>query len=120
MDPEVIELFDRKIAEAEQALAGLKHARTVYLKREVQRAGQASTRFYRWAPIDAIKLTLEERGVAMSQTELHQILVDGGITIDRARGEGNIRLSFKESLKLGRLVEKNEVIGLPEWGDDKF
>ncbi len=120
MDPEVIGLFDRKIAEAEQALAGLKDARAVYLKREVQRAGQTSTRFYRWAPIDAIRLTLEEKEVAMSQAELHQILVDGGITIDRARGEGNIRLSFKESLKLGRLVEKNKVIGLPEWEDDKF
>jgi hypothetical protein len=44
----------------------------------------------------------------------------GGISIGKKRGMHNTRIAIERTLKTGALKQVGNLIGLPEWSDEKF
>jgi hypothetical protein len=44
----------------------------------------------------------------------------GGIAVGRVRGMHNARLGIEKMLKTGALKKVGDLIGRPEWSNDKF
>ncbi len=80
-------------------------------------------RFVAMTPRRAIRIVLSEAGRGMAQEEITKILVDGGVTKGKkrdAKQPNNVRIAFERLLKNGSLKQVGNLIGLPDWGDDKF
>jgi hypothetical protein len=84
----------------------------------VQRTGPAM-RFYRARPSSAAKMILHEKG-PQPQDKLMEELRAGGIAIGKKRGMHNTRIAIERTLKTGALKQVGDLIGLPEWSDEKF
>lgn len=76
-------------------------------------------RFYHSRPSAAIKVVLREKG-PQPQEQLMKELQDGGIAVGRKRGLHNTRIAIEKTLKTGALKQIGNLIGLPEWSDEKF
>lgn len=83
-----------------------------------ERTGTAM-RFYQMRPLMAIKMILHEKG-AQTQPELMKELEEGGIAIGKKKGMHNTSFSITKTLRTGALKQVGDLIGLPEWSDDKF
>lgn len=83
-----------------------------------KRTGSAM-RFYQVRPSTAIKILLREGGPD-TQEALTQKLIDGGVIEGKKRTIHNIRLSFEKVLENGTLKKVGDLIGLPQWGPEKF
>jgi hypothetical protein len=83
-----------------------------------ERTGTAM-RFYQMRPLTSIKMLLREKG-PLTQYHLLKILDEGGITTGKKRGLNNPRISIEKTLKNGTLKQVGDMIGLPEWPDEKF
>ena len=114
-----IEVFDDDIAELERQLERRKKARLQYLRIEAQE-GNPSVRFHGKQVLESIRILLIEHGHAESLDTLKKRLVAGGAVRETDRKEQNIDDSVRKSLKHEKLIEKNGLIGLPEWADEKF
>jgi hypothetical protein len=105
-----------------------------YLKREIHALTKAlqaydrvisssisspSMRFYQKRPLVAIKQVLSEKG-PLTQATLTKELVEGGAIVGKKRAESNIRISIEKTLRTGALKQIGNLIGLPEWSDEKF
>lgn len=80
-------------------------------------------RFFGVRPQIAFFDLLREKGSPMSVAELTQRYVDGGGTRGKKRDEkqpNNVRISLEKLLKNGVLQQRDGLIGLPEWDDDKY
>lgn len=81
-------------------------------------------RFYRVRPRIAFRKILEERGRGMTEEELLQAFVDGDGIRGKKRGIANPREALKALLetraKNPAFKKVNGLVGLPEWGEDKF
>jgi hypothetical protein len=84
----------------------------------VERTGTAM-RFYQMRPLMAIKMVLHEKG-PQTQAQLMKELEDGGIAIGNKRGMHNPRISLEKTLRNGSLQQVGDLIGLPEWKEEKF
>jgi hypothetical protein len=76
-------------------------------------------RFYQARPSSAIKMLLHENG-PKTQESLMGELESGGIAIGKKRGMHNTRIAIERTLKTGALKKVGDLIGLPEWSDEKF
>lgn len=83
-----------------------------------ERTGPAM-RFYQARPSSAIKIVLREKG-PQTQDQLMKELSDGGIALGRKRGLHNTRIAIEKTLKTGALKKVGDLIGLPDWSDEKF
>ncbi len=83
-----------------------------------QRTGPAM-RFFNARPQIAIEALLREKG-PQTQEKLMNELQAGGIAVGRKRGMHNTRISIEKTLKTGALKKVGDLIGLPEWSDEKF
>jgi hypothetical protein len=83
-----------------------------------QRTGPAM-RFFQARPQTAINQLLRENG-AQTQEQLMRDLEAGGIAIGRKRKMHNPRIAIEKMLKTGALKKVGDLIGLPEWSDEKF
>jgi hypothetical protein len=83
-----------------------------------QRTGPAM-RCYEARPSSAAKTVLRERG-PQTQENLMKELQAGGIAVGEKRGMHDTRISIEKTLKTGALKQVGNLIGLPEWSDEKF
>jgi hypothetical protein len=79
----------------------------------------ANMRFSRVRPQVAIKMVLNEKG-PQTQEALMRALESGGIALGKKRGLHNSRISIEKTLRTGALQQFGDLIGLPEWSEDKF
>jgi hypothetical protein len=54
------------------------------------------------------------------EENLMKQLQDGGIAIGKKRGMHNTRIAIERTLKTGALEKVGNLIGMPEWPDEKF
>lgn len=83
-----------------------------------ERTGK-TMRFYQARPSLAVKMILRENG-PKTQESLMDELKAGGIAIGKKRGMHNTRIAIERTLKTGALKKVGDLIGLPEWSDEKF
>jgi hypothetical protein len=76
-------------------------------------------RFYQARPQTCIVTLLRERG-PQTHEQLMKDLQAGGIAIGKKRGMHNPRISIERTLKTGALKKVGNLIGMPEWPDEKF
>jgi hypothetical protein len=79
----------------------------------------AAMRFFNARPQTAINVLLREKG-PQTQGQLTAELQAGGIAVGKKRGMHNTRISIEKTLKTGALKQVGNLIGLPEWSDEKF
>jgi hypothetical protein len=84
----------------------------------VQDTGPAM-RFYRARHSSAAKMILHEKG-PQPQDKIMEELQAGGIAIGKKRGMHNVRIAIERTLKTGALKQVRDLIGLPQWSDEKF
>jgi hypothetical protein len=112
-----LKLLDAQIQQIQGRLVLLKRARASLQQAEVMKTLVPSeeTRFYNVRPLVAIRQVLTDRGIAVHEEELVQILLDGGIAINKKRARYNIEVSLRQTVKLGSLTRsKDGMIDLPE------
>lgn len=110
------------VSEIERLRAELKTAEKVLRaleERDITKRTGPAMRFYRVRPLTAIKMMLRQGG-PQTQVALTQQLIDGGITIGKKRAEHNIRISIEKTLRNGTLKQVGDLLGLPEWPEEKF
>jgi hypothetical protein len=83
-----------------------------------ERTGPAM-RFFNARPQTVINALLREKG-PQTQEQLMAELQAGGIAVGKKRGMHNTRISIEKTLKTGALKQVGNLIGLPEWSDEKF
>jgi len=58
--------------------------------------------------------------LGQTQKQLTKDLQAGGIAIGKKRGMHNTRIAIEKTLKTGALKKVGNLIGMPEWPDEKF
>lgn len=76
-------------------------------------------RFFKARPQVAVNMLLREKG-PQTQEELMKELEAGGIAVGMTRGMHNSRIGIEKMLRTGALKQVGDLIGLPEWSDEKF
>lgn len=79
----------------------------------------ATMRFYKARPSTAAKMILREKG-PRTLDQLMRELEAGGIAIGKKRKMHNVRIAFERTIKTKALKKVGDLIGLPEWSDEKF
>ncbi len=83
-----------------------------------QRTGP-EMRFFKARPQIAIEALLREKG-PQTQEQLMKDLEAGGIALGRVRKMHNSRIGIEKMLRNGSLKKVGDLIGLPEWSEEKF
>ena len=113
-----LEELDKKLGELEKEAKTYRKMLQILDRSHGDCTGPAM-RFFHARPQTAIESVLREKG-PQTQEQLMNELQAGSIAVDRKRGMHNTRISIEKTLKTGALKRVGELIGLPEWSDDKF
>ncbi len=119
---EVLEEVSRLRKELRKAEAILETIEGIDQENLEGRTGLAM-RFYGLRPQIAIDTMLPERDRGMTAEDLIQGYVDGGGTIGKKRDStkpNNPRIAIEKLLNTGKLKKVGKLIGLPNWGPEKF
>jgi hypothetical protein len=108
-----------KIEELENQTKTYKKLLQVWDKSGLEQRTGTAMRFYQARPSSAVKMVLREKG-SQTQENLMKELKAGGRFLGKKRGMHNSRIAIERTLKTGTLKQVGNLIGLPEWSDDKF
>jgi hypothetical protein len=108
-----------KLEELKKQTKTYKKLLQVWDKSGLEQHTGPAMRFYQARPQTAVNTLLREKG-PQTQEQLMKELHAGGIAVGRKRGMHNTRISIEKTLKTGALKQVGNLIGLPEWSDEKF
>jgi hypothetical protein len=108
-----------KIEELKEQTKTYKKLLQVWDKGDLAERTGPTMRFFNARPQTAINALLREKG-PQTQGQLTAELQAGGIAVGKKRGMHNTRISIEKTLKTGALKQVGNLIGLPEWSDEKF
>lgn len=108
-----------KLEELEKQTKTYKKLLQVWDKSGLEQRTGPAMRFYQARPQTAINTILREKG-PQTREQLMAELQAGGIAFGKKRGMHNTRISIEKTLKTGALKRVGDLIGLPEWSDEKF
>lgn len=101
-----------QIEALEKQIDGLK-SNLKAIRIDKQKLGDPKLRFYDWAPVDAARKIIEEKGGKIQRSELVDIMVASGVAVGKKRDLKNIRISLDLNIELGNLIQTGEYIDLP-------
>jgi hypothetical protein len=108
-----------KLEELERQTKTYKKLLQVWDKSGLEQRTGPAMRFYQARPSSAVKMILREKG-PQTPENLMKELQAGGIAIGRKRGMHNTRIAMERTLKTGALKQVGNLIGLPDWSEEKF